>query len=87
MRGSITQGKACKHEMGTDRGSISHAWPLVLLVGVGQEEARMDTSRSSCRSLQPLLCAQRDFQSCSASTILNSAKVRDKIVSDSHEAG
>lgn len=32
MRGSITQGKACKHEMGTDRGSISHAWPLILLV-------------------------------------------------------
>lgn len=85
MRGSITQGKSCEHKMG--RESISHAWPLVLIVRVGQEEARVGTARSSCRSLQPLLCAQRDFQSRSASANLNSAKVRDRIVSDWHEAG
>lgn len=86
MRGSITQGNTWEHEMGTGRGSTSRAWPLVLIIRMGQEEARMGTSRSSCRSLQPLLCAQRDFQSCSAYTSLKSAKVRDKIVSDSHEA-
>lgn len=87
MRGSITQGKTREHKMGVDRGSISRAWPPVLVIRMGQEEARMGTSRSSCRSLQALPCAQRDFQSCSASTKLNSAKVRDKIVRDLHEAG
>lgn len=87
MRGSITQGKACEHRMEMGRGSISCAWLLVLIIRMGQEEARMGMSRSSCRSLQPLLCAQRDFQSCSACTNLNSAKVTDKIVSDGHEAG
>lgn len=32
MRGSITQGKACEHKMGTDRGSISRVWLLVPLL-------------------------------------------------------
>lgn len=61
MRGSITQGKACEHRMDMGRGSISCAWLLVLIIRMGQEEARMGMSRSSCRSLQPRFVLREIF--------------------------